>query len=136
MQRTNEYLALIESAKKAAQSSYAPYSKQLQGAALLAADGKVFSGSKMECAAYGGTVAAETAALTAAITAGKRKFVAIALHPAEFPCGSSRQMLAEFGINLDIVLEKESGEGADDAAFSVSPLSELLPLHFGPENLT
>ncbi|MBC8000275.1 MAG: cytidine deaminase [Leptolyngbya sp.] len=132
MQRTKEYLALVETAKLAAQSSYAPYSKLAQGAALLCSDGKIFSGSKMECAAYGGTVAAETAALTAAVTAGARKFVAIAVHPAQFPCGTSRQMLAEFGINLDVVLEID-GSGGE---ISVISLSELLPLHFGPENLS
>lgn len=130
LERQAEYKALVECAKKAAESAYAPYSNTAQGAALLSKDGKMFKGSKMECAAYGGAVCAETAALTAAITEGVRKFKAIAIHPPEYPCGTSRQMLAEFGINLDVVVEKPDGQ------LAVVNLKELLPSHFGPDNLT
>lgn len=130
LERQAEYKALVECAKRAAEAAYAPYSKTAQGAALLSEDGKMFKGSKMECAAYGGAVCAETAALTAAITEGVRKFKAIAIHPAEYPCGTSRQMLAEFGINLDVVVERPDGQ------LEVINLKDLLPLHFGPENLS
>jgi cytidine deaminase len=130
LERQAEYKALVDCAKKAAESAYAPYSKTAQGAALLSADGIMFKGSKMECAAYGGAVCAETAALTAAITEGVRKFKAIAIYPPEYPCGTSRQMLAEFGINLDVVVEKPDGQ------LEVVNLKELLPSHFGPDNLS
>ncbi len=130
LERLAEYRALVDCAKKAALAAYAPYSKTAQGAALLAADGKIYQGAKMECAAYGGAVCAETAALTAAISAGVRKFQAIAIHPPEYPCGASRQMLAEFGINLDVVVESSDGQ------IQVVNLKEILPSHFGPDNLS
>lgn len=130
LERLAEYRALVDCAKKAAEAAYAPYSKTAQGAALLSAEGKMFKGSKMECAAYGGAVCAETAALTAAVSEGARKFKAIAIHPSEYPCGTSRQMLAEFGINLDVVVETADGQ------LQVVNLKELLPSHFGPDNLS
>lgn len=130
MERLAEYKALVDCAKKAADSAYAPYSKMPQGAAVLSLDGRMYKGSKMECAAYGGAVCAETAALTAAISEGVRKFKAIAIHPAEYPCGSTRQMLAEFGIDLDVVTENADGQ------LDVVNLKDLLPLHFGPDNLS
>jgi len=130
LERQAEYKALVHCAKKAAESSYAPYSKVAQGAALLSVDGKMFRGSKMECAAYGGAVCAEAAALTAAISEGVRRFKAIAIHPPQYPCGTSRQMLAEFGIDLDVVVEETDGR------LEVINLKELLPRHFGPENLS
>ncbi|MCC7528026.1 MAG: cytidine deaminase [Candidatus Melainabacteria bacterium] len=130
LERLAEYRALVDCAKKAAESAYAPYSKTAQGAALLSADGKIFKGAKMECASYGAAVCAETAALTAAISEGVRRFQAIAIHPSEYPCGTSRQMLAEFGINLDVVIEDSSGH------IEVVNLRELLPSHFGPHNLS
>jgi cytidine deaminase len=130
LERLSEYRALVDCAKNAAESAYVPYSKTSQGAALLSADGKIYKGAKMECAAYGGSVCAETAALTAAISEGERRFQAIAIHPSEYPCGTSRQMLAEFGINLDVVVEDSSGQ------IQVVNLKELLPSHFGPDNLS
>jgi len=130
LERLADYRALVDCAKQAAQSAYAPYSKTAQGAALLSEDGKVFKGAKMECAAYGGAVCAETAALTAAISEGVRKFKAIAIHPAQYPCGTSRQMLAEFGIHLEVVVENSDGQ------LQVISLKELLPSHFGPDNLS
>ncbi len=130
MERLAEYKALVDYAKKAADSAYAPYSKMPQGAAVLSVDGRMYKGSKMECAAYGGAVCAETAALTAAVSEGVRKFKAIAIHPAEYPCGSTRQMLAEFGIDLDVVTENADGQ------LNVVNLKDLLPSHFGPDNLS
>jgi len=130
LERLSEYKALICSAKEAAESSYAPYSKNAQGAALLSIDGKIYKGAKMECAAYSGSVSAETAAISAAITDGVRKFRAIAIYPFEYPCGTTRQMLAEFGIDLDILVEQADGQ------ISTVNLKDLLPLHFGPENLS
>lgn len=130
LERLAEYKALVDCAKKAALAAYAPYSNTAQGAALLSQDGKMYFGAKMECAAYGAAVCAEAAALTAAVSAGVRKFQAIAIFPSEYPCGASRQMLAEFGINLDIVVENSDGQ------IQVINLKDLLPSHFGPDNLS
>lgn len=120
---------LVESAKSVSDASYVPYSGKPAGAALLSKSGKIYAGAKMECASFGGTVCAETAALTRAISEGERGFEAIALYPAAWPCGIDRQLLAEFGINLNVVVESSEG------TLIIKSLRELLPSHFGPEHV-
>ena len=70
---------LISKAKEARQNAYAPHSKFLVGAALLTADGKVFTGCNIENASYGLTVCAERVAIFKAVSEGYRKFRAIAV---------------------------------------------------------
>jgi cytidine deaminase len=70
------------------------------GAALLAADGRVFAGCNVENASYGLTICAERVALTRAVADGARQFAALALvagtdQPAT-PCGACLQVLVEF----------------------------------------
>lgn len=92
--------ALCRAASEAAKLAYAPYSGYRVGAALLAADGRVFTGCNVENASYGLTNCAERTALFKAVSEGARKFKAIAIaggtaSPA-YPCGACRQALAEF----------------------------------------
>jgi cytidine deaminase len=91
---------LLEVARKAAQKAYAPYSNYKVGAALLCADGEVFSGCNVENASYGLTNCAERTAVFSAVAAGRRDFVAMAIVAAgdsmPYPCGACRQVLAEF----------------------------------------
>lgn len=92
---------LFAAARAAAEASYSPYSKFRVGAALLCADGTVFTGTNVENRSFGLTICAERSALLAAVSAGKRAFgaIAIATPDADYPvspCGACRQVLSEF----------------------------------------
>jgi cytidine deaminase len=94
--------ALVEAAWNARQRAYAPYSNFAVGAALLAADGRIFSGCNVENLSYGLTNCAERVAIGAAVASGVRDFVAVAVVEDTTvpisPCGACRQVLAEFGV--------------------------------------
>ena len=94
------YKTLLEAAERATENAYAPYSDVRVGAALLAEDGRIFTGCNVENASFGATVCAERVALFSAIAQGVRTFRAIAV--THTPCGICRQTLAEFG-DIDIV---------------------------------
>lgn len=109
--------------------AYAPYSNFTVGAALQTKDGRVFQGCNVENASYGATICAERSALAAAVSAGERDLVALAIatgaeRPAP-PCGICRQCLSELGHGLRIRSYTSGG------AFAEYELSELLPNAFG-----
>lgn len=124
---------LIEAARQAMQSAYAPYSGFRVGAVLEADDGRRFAGTNVESASYPVGVCAEQAALAAGVTSGAREFRRLALtasgdEPVP-PCGKCRQALAEFGADLEIVSE---GTGGGRKRWT---LGELLPDSFdGPRS--
>jgi cytidine deaminase len=93
---------LVEAAWQVRQLAYAPYSNFQVGAALLAADGRIFVGCNVENLSYGLTNCAERVAVGAAVAAGVREFVAVAVVADTAvpisPCGACRQVLAEFGV--------------------------------------
>lgn len=123
---------LLEAALTARHNAYAPYSDFAVGAALLAADGRVFLGCNVENACYPAGTCAERAALYSAISAGAREFTAIAVTGGQrdhdgspcMPCGICRQALYEFTPDLRIV----TGTPSDVRTFS---LMELFPYGFG-----
>ena len=92
---------LFALALEASKASYSPYSHFRVGAALLCADGSVFTGANVENRSFGLTVCAERSALLTAVSAGKRDFtgIVIATPDADYPvspCGACRQVLSEF----------------------------------------
>ena len=116
---------LVAKAREVQGKAYAPASKFLVGAALLTADGQVFVGCNVENASYGLTICAERSAICAAVAAGAREVQAVAVvtdlaDPAR-PCGACRQVLAEFGSAMEVVLV---GSGA---AVVTTTLDKLLP---------
>ncbi len=123
---------LIERTLAVRRWAYAPYSHYHVGAALLAASGRIYDGINVENAAYGSSICAERTALVKAVSEGERQFEALAVvtDNGGSPCGSCRQMLAEFGLDLQVLLL--NGEGA---VVRETTLRDLLPDAFTPESL-
>jgi cytidine deaminase len=98
---------LVARARDVLRHAYAPYSEFRVGAALAATDGRVFVGTNVESASYGVTICAERMALGAAVAGGARRFtrlaVATEVDPPAAPCGACRQLLAEFGTDLEVI---------------------------------
>lgn len=131
--------SLIRQAFVARRFAYTPYSHFQVGAALLAQNGKVYTGCNIENAGYTPTNCAERTALFKAVSEGERQFSAIAIVGSmqgtvnalvTGPCGVCRQALYEFGgPALTVIMAKTE----DD--YIVTTLGELLPYGFGPANL-
>ena len=114
--------------------AYVPYSKFPVGAALLCADGSVFTGCNVENAAYGSTICAERTALVKAVSEGHRDdFVSLAIAGTStdycWPCGACRQMLYEFAPGLELLVGRGDGE------YTTLKLADLLPHGFGPKSM-
>ena len=131
------YRKRMESAVGARKNAYAPYSGYRVGAALLAEDGRIFTGCNVENAAYSPTLCAERVAVGKAVSEGATRFTAIAVvggageRPSDpcTPCGVCRQVLAEFSAPELIVLT------GTPEHFTAHTLADLLPFSFGAGEL-
>ena len=129
---------IYNSAIKAMEHSYSPYSDCKVGAALLCKNGKVFTGTNIENAAFGPTVCAERVAVFKAVSEGEKDFSKIAVVGGKngvingifAPCGVCRQVLREFcEDDFEILL------GETNDSFKTVTLKELLPLSFSPDDV-
>lgn len=132
--------ALLDAARRATDTAYAPYSGVHVGAALRTTDGEVITGSNVENAAYGSTLCAERMAVGRANAMGHRAFAAVAVTArgevlrgdrVVSPCGACRQVLHE----MAQITETETRvlmATPDTDQVTVASLRELLPLAFDP----
>jgi cytidine deaminase len=119
---------LVGAARRAREFADAAFSHFKVGAALETADGSIVTGCNIENATYGLTICAERVAMFKALSEGHRAFTRIAIvadtEAPTPPCGACRQILWEFGGNLEVVLAnltKDTGKHR---------LHDLLPLPF------
>jgi cytidine deaminase len=133
-----DYKQLAASAVEAKDRAYAPYSGFHVGAALLCANGKIFTGCNVESAAYPAAVCAERTALVKAVSEGARNFKAIAVAGSRpgaegdycYPCGVCRRLLHEFANSgFEVIVAKT----AED--YRVYKWAEILPFGFGAKEL-
>ena len=126
-----DYEDLIAKAMEARGKAYAPYSDFAVGAALLARSGRVYTGCNVENASYGLSICAERTAVFKAVSEGERDFEAIAVvtEKGVTPCGACRQVLLEFGEDIQVTVADETG------GYRVFGLQELLPEAFNSEDL-
>ena len=122
---------LIEAAREARERAYAPYSRFAVGAAVRTRGGRVFSGANVENASSGLTVCAERVALWKAISEGERELEALAVvtDVGATPCGACRQVLAEFAIDIPVLVANLMGD------VWVLSGAELLPYDFPRQSL-
>jgi cytidine deaminase len=127
--------ALVDAAVVARQHAHAPFSGFDVGAAVLTDDGTLFAGCNVEVSNYSEGCCAERIAAFKAISAGHRHLVACAVvatmaeNPCG-PCGACRQVLRDFGPEMEVVLGSPEGE-----VLATMPLQELFPMSFGPEHV-
>ncbi|MCC6905221.1 MAG: cytidine deaminase [Anaerolineae bacterium] len=122
---------LVAAARSAREHAYVPYSHYKVGAAVLTADGSIFTGCNIENASYGVTLCGERVAIPKAVSEGHRHFVAIAIvtENGGTPCGVCRQMMAEFAPDMLVILADEARIVAEYR------VSDLLPHNFSPADL-
>jgi cytidine deaminase len=123
---------LVEAAGLARRWAYAPYSHYRVGAAVLTTSGKVYDGVNIENAAYPTTMCAERVAIYKAVSEGERNFEAIAVvtDNGGSPCGSCRQVLAEFGLDTRVIIANAEGQITYEGS-----VADLLPGAFTPQDL-
>ena len=127
--------ALLDAAQQARENSYSPYSHFKVGAAVFTRQGHIFTGTNIENASYGLTVCAERNATFAAVGAGEKDIVALALVTQKLPgaqvnspCGACRQVMLEmedrYQRPLRVLLYGTEG------IYVIRSVKDLLPLTF------
>lgn len=123
-----DYEALIRAALAAKKHAYIPYSQFPVGAALLTKTGKIYTGCNVEIGSLGLTLCAERTAIVKAVSEGEREFTAICCvaDTEDYcrPCGACRQFIAEFGLDIQVIMANKEGK------YETAKLSQLLPKTF------
>ena len=130
---------LIQAALDARKNAYVPYSHYQVGAALLTAEGEIYTGCNVENASYGAANCAERTAIFKAVSEGRRNFSAIVIaggmegsEPVDYayPCGICRQVMGEFaGRDFKVIVAKSPQD------YREFRLDELLPWGFGGDSI-
>ncbi|MBA1434597.1 cytidine deaminase [Bombilactobacillus bombi] len=125
---------LYQAATNMLTRAYAPYSHFPVGAALLDANGQIYTGCNIENAAYGATNCAERTALFTAIAAGQRDFAALLItgktKDVIWPCGTCRQVISEFcSPQMPVYLTNQNNQ------VQKITVAQLLPGAFSAEDL-
>ena len=127
---TGERESLLSAARQALKRAHAPYSKFHVGAAILTAQGEIFTGCNVENASYGLTNCAERSAIFTAVQQTKAEKLlirAVAVVNGNdlpcSPCGACRQVIFEFGENAVVIFK-----GQKD--YQEMPIQDLLPESF------
>lgn len=123
---------LVDAAIAAQAATYSPYSHYAVGAALLTEDGTLYQGANIENAAYPVSVCAERVAIFKAVNEGHRAFkgIAVVTRDGGSPCGSCRQVMAEFGLEPTVLIANADGEIVMEGS-----VGDILPGAFTPANL-
>ncbi len=126
-----EDMELIAAAKAVRRRAYAPYSHYAVGAAVRGKSGAIYTGTNVENAAYPLTICAERSAIVKAVADGERAFEAIAVVTTNgaTPCGACRQVLAEFGLDIRVVVSDTRNR------YTICTVAELLPRSFDASKL-
>lgn len=124
---------LVRIANQVRKWAYAPYSKYTVGAAVLTESGCVYDGVNIENAAYPVTMCAERVAIFKAVSNGEKEFQAIAVvtRNGGMPCGSCRQVMAEFSPEMLVIIADEN-----EIITTEKTVSDLLPGAFRADSLT
>jgi cytidine deaminase len=122
---------LVELAAEARKAAYVPYSHFPVGAALRSEGGTVYTGCNVENASYGLTICAERNAVAHAVAEGERRFdvIAVVTENGVTPCGMCRQVLAEFGQAMTVIVADAAGNRR------IYSIADLLPAAFTPAQL-
>ncbi len=123
---------LIGMAQEARRRAYAPYSNFPVGAVLRTRSGRLFTGCNVENAAYPSSICAERTAIFKAVSEGEKDFdvIVVVSSGAGTPCGSCRQVMAEFGLDTLVLVADEEGRLSLETT-----VAGLLPEAFTPEKL-
>ena len=132
MTANKDYQSLIELANEARKRAYVPYSHYRVGAALRTKNGRIYTGVNVESAAYPTTMCAERVAIYKAVSEGEREFevMAVVTDNGGSPCGGCRQVMAEFGLTMRVLIANGEGELVKELT-----VAELLPEAFTPDHL-
>ncbi|MEM0047055.1 MAG: cytidine deaminase [Fervidicoccaceae archaeon] len=128
MTSDEEIQKMLSMAKKIIENSYSPYSKFRVAAVVLTESGKMYGGVNVENVSYGLTMCAERVAVFKAVSEGERKIRAVLVYAEgkelPYPCGACRQVIAEFGIESEIIVVNSAGR------LERFKLQDLLPRAF------
>lgn len=128
----DERRSLIGLAQEARRRAYAPYSNYPVGAALRTRSGRIFTGCNIENAAYPASICAERTAIFKAISEGEKEFdvITVVSSGGGTPCGSCRQVMAEFGLDTLVLVADTDGRLTLETT-----VAGLLPEAFNSEKL-